>query len=70
MRRLEHLPSIKGVEIGVIVREPVRRRCKDARDCFRIAVKLAGRERAELRLKQLCGAGKQAGYWIVEHGDI
>ena len=71
--RLEHLPGIKGMEIGIVVAQPVRRFLKHTLN--RASVDSAfrrrceGWKRAKLRLQHLGGAGQQAGYRIVEHSD-
>ena len=70
MRRLEHLACVKCVEIGVIVCQPMRRFLENLGHCGWVLVGLKGRQCSEFRLKQFCGAGEQAGYWIFEHGDL
>jgi len=70
MRRLEHLPGIKGMEIGVIVGETVGGCGQNAGDRLCVEASLKGRERCKLRVKQLGGAGEQTGNRIRDHGDL
>ena len=75
MRRLEHLPGIERVEVGVVVAQPVRGHFENAGHRGHLRVGLRARiERpaAQLNfaLEQLGGAGEQAGDWIDGHGDL
>ena len=57
MRRLQHLPGIERVEVGVIVRQPVCRGLQNPRHRRGIDGRLKLRQRPKLRLEQLCGSG-------------
>jgi len=57
MRRLEHLPSIEGVEVGIVVAQTVGDGLKNA--CHPVGIR-GGREagkRGKLSFKQLGCAG-------------
>ena len=71
MRRLEHLPGIERMEVGVVVTQPARRGLQNPRHRRRDRprTRKVGQSR-ELRLKQFGGAGKQAGDWILGHGNL
>ena len=74
MRRLEHLPGIERMEVGIVVAQAARSFRQHPRHCLRIrgAVRggLEGGQGGKLRFKQLGGAGEQAGDGIVGHGDL
>ncbi len=70
MRRLEHLSGIEGMEIRVVVAQPVRRRLQNLGNRPRVHADLKSRQSPELRLKLLGGAGQQAGNRIVDHGRL
>ena len=72
MRRLEHLPGIERMEVGVVVAPAGAPSPPEPGPCVgmrRQADSKAGRA-AKLRFKQLSGAGQQAGNRIVRHGDL
>jgi hypothetical protein len=62
MRRLEHLPGIERVKVGVVVAEPEGYVGQDFLDCRLIGCglrsRIVGREGRELGFKELCGAGE------------
>ena len=74
MRRLEHLPGIKGVEVGVVVAQPAGHIRQNPVDCLRgrggLGSRFKGRQGSKLRFKQLCGARQQMGYRIPGHEDL
>ena len=69
MRRLEHLPGIEGMEIGIVVAQPVCGGLKHSGNRSGIDTvftrRLKFRQCRKLRLKQFRGAGKQSWHWIV-----
>jgi hypothetical protein len=69
MRRLEHLPGIERMEIGVIVPQSAGHFREDFLHAACIDDRLKCRQSGKLRLKQLSGSGKQCGNRIEGHVD-
>ena len=74
MRRLEHLPSIQRVEIGVVVAEPPGNGFEDARHGGRVRSGCGDGfevgQGIEFGFKRLSGAAEQGGDEISGHGDL
>ena len=74
MRRLEHLPCIKRMKIGVVVAQPAGHTLQNPRHRFGVGGGLesrpCGRQSRKLLLKQLGSARQQAGNKILGHGNL
>jgi hypothetical protein len=73
MRRLEHLPGVERMEVGVVVAQAVGLfqnpgQCRFGRR-FRIRLK-AGSRQTPIFEHFRKARDKQAGNWIVGHGDL
>ena len=70
MRGLEHLSSVEGMEIRIVVAETVGYSFKDPGYCGLIHRMSEVRQRGKLCLQQLRSAGQQAGDKIEGHSDL
>ena len=73
MRRLQHLPGIERMEVGIVVREPLRRLLQHCGHRPGIGIappcRFEARQRAKLPLQHFGSAGQQFGDKILGHGD-
>ncbi len=70
VRRLQHLPGVEGMEVGIVVAQPARNRFQHPLHSRFRGWLSECREAGKLRFKQLGGARQQTGYRIVGHGDF
>jgi hypothetical protein len=70
MGRLEHLPGIERMKIGVVVAQASRDVFQYPRDCRGVRRGVEGGQGRELLLEQLGGARQQSGNEIGWHGNL
>jgi hypothetical protein len=70
MRRLQHLAGIEGMEIRIVVAEPVSGRLQNAGDRVGVDDWVRSREISKMLLKHLGGVGEQRGNRVAENGNL